>query len=312
MQQVHASILNGAICLQMGPPDPNVGDQCQQWKKLKNVTIAGGGLIDGSGSVWWSNTTNTRPTLLGLLWVDGLIIANLSLQNSPFWNVHPTFSNHIEIYNLNIYSPYTSPNTDGIDPDSSSNIYIHDCTIDVGDDCIAIKSGKDANGRAVGIVTENLLIERMQFKHGHGVAIGSEMSGGVRNVTLRNCDSTGTDRAVRIKSCRGRGGIVENIFYENFTVSNVTEVININMYYCTNPITPEGTPTFRNINVKNINASSATQAGEVMCLPESPCTNVSFNSIQVKTYVTGFTCEYAYGTQSNVSPPSCLLAPITE
>jgi len=239
--------------------------------------------------------------------INSLVIANLSLQNSPFWNVHPTFCNQIEIYNLNIYAPYTYHNTDGIDPDSSNNTHIHDCTIDVGDDCIAIKSGKDLNGRQVGMPTENLLIERMQFKHGHEVAIGSEMSGGVRNVTIKNCDCSGTDRALRIKTCRGRGGVVENIRYEDFTVPNVTEVININMYYCTNPITPEGTPTFRNIYANNFTASLATTAGEVMCLPESPCTNVTFNNIHVKNYTNGFTCEYAYGTQTNVTPPSCLL-----
>jgi polygalacturonase len=294
----------------LGPPNPDVGDQCTQWKKLKNVTITGGGIIDGSGSVWWGNTNNTRPTLLGLFWVDGLVIANLTIQNSPFWNVHPTFSNHIEIYGLNIYAPSNSPNTDGIDPDSSSNIYIHDCTIDVGDDCIAIKSGKDLNGRQVGIITENLLIERMFFKHGHGVSIGSEMSGGVRNVTIRNCDCSGTDRAVRIKTCRGRGGVVEYIYYDNFTVPNVTEAININMYYCDNPPTnASATPIFRNLFVNNLNATTSKQVGEVMCLPESPCQNISFTNIVVKSYTTAWTCEYGYGTQSNVTPPACLLPP---
>jgi polygalacturonase len=314
MENVHASLFNGGVCLQMGPPDPNVGDQCAQWKTLSNVTLTGGGTIDGNGAVWWGNTSGQRPTMFGLLWIDGLTLRNLTLLNTPMLFIHPIFSKNIEMSYLYIWAPPDSPNTGAICPDSSTNVYIHDCIIDVGDDCITLKSGKDLQGRQIGIPTTNVLIERMDYRHGHGVAIGSEMSGGIRNVTMRNSTCNGTSTSVRIKTCRGRGGVVEDIYYYDFNLTNVNEGINVNMYYCDNgPTNVSATPIFRNIHLSNIKGTAVSQAGEYKCLPESPCIDLILTNISVTgSYKTPNQCEYAYGTATNIFPESCLLPEFNE
>ena len=129
------------------------------------------------------------------------------MRDSPFWNLHPVYCDNVIIKGVTITSTIPSPNTDGIDPDSCSNVIISNVTIDIGDDCIAVKSGMDGQGRRIGRPSENILIENSHMFRGHaGVAIGSDASGGVRNVTIRDCYFHGTQRGLFIKSKRGRGG----------------------------------------------------------------------------------------------------------
>eukprot|EP00042_Codosiga_hollandica_P028180 m.146425 g.146425 ORF g.146425 m.146425 type:complete len:448 (-) comp52710_c0_seq1:41-1384(-) len=312
----HASLINGAVCLEfINTTEP--GDHCLQWTPLTNVFVEGGGVIDGQGAEWWAqcnptcpdgSNDNQRPTLLGLLWIDGLTIQDLSLMNSPFWTTHPTFCNNVLIQNLNIQAPANSRNTDGIDPDSSSNVHVTDCIISTGDDCIAIKSGKDLDGRTVGIPANNVLIENMQFGSGHGISIGSEMSGNVTNVVFYNCTCNGTESGARVKTMRGRGGFVENVTYDSFTLFGVGEGISIDMQYQTAPPTNvSATPTFRNITISNFTATSLTGGyGLFICLPESPCHELQLVDVSLSGK-SGYTCEYAYGTMTNVNPVACLL-----
>jgi len=148
-----------------GPIVPGSGDQCLWWDKLQNITIEGSlegqgpqPTIDGSGdSGWWDKQyMNDRPTLFGLMWIDGLVIRNLHLNNSAFWTLHPVFSNHILIENLNITT--VGPNTDGIDPDSCQDVLLQNCYVSTGDDCIAVKSGKDQDGLKINIPTKDVVV----------------------------------------------------------------------------------------------------------------------------------------------------------
>jgi len=227
------------------------------------------------------------------------------LINSPFWTVHPYSSNNVVITDIVVNNPPDSPNTDGIDPDSCSNVYIANSHISDGDDCIAIKSGIDYCGRMYNKSSENILIENCVFGYGHGISIGSEMSGGVRNVTIRNCIANNTQNGARVKTQRGRGGIVEDIVFENITLFNLQDDgIVINMFYSNLPPTnATATPIFRNIAIKNY-SGTVKAAGDFECLPESPCTEIVLENVNLKSS-NGFTCENVNGTTTNVSPKVC-------
>lgn len=311
----HASLINAAVCLEVQNSSAP-GDNCLEWTKKTNLILEGGGTINGQGAVWWDHCTPTcpdgsnntqRPTLLGLLWVNGLTIDNLHLANSPMWTTHPTFCQNVLIANLNITAPSNSPNTDGIDPDSCSNVFIADCNIGTGDDCIAIKSGKDLDGRAVNISSNNILVEHCHFTTGHGISIGSEMSGNVTNVVFRNCTCDGTETGARIKTMRGRGGIVEDVIYEFFELTNVGQPISINMEYQSAPPTnASATPTFRNFTISNFFSTDTTgNAGEYNCLPESPCTEMTMINVD-NAGGSGYQCQNAFGSMVNVNPEACL------
>jgi hypothetical protein len=195
--------------------------------------------------------------------------------------VNPVYCEDVTIDGLTILNPDDSPNTDGINPDSCRNVRISNCHIDVGDDCIAIKSGKDEDGRRVGKPSENITITNCTMIHGHGgVVIGSEMSAGVKNVTITNCVFDGTKNGVRMKTQRGRGGTVENFRVSNIVMRNVRNAIRLNMFYHNIPPEPvsERTPCFRNIHIANISVDGAKEAGYIKGLPEMPIQNVTVSN----------------------------------
>jgi len=294
MRMMTASLLNGGRCKKMKndwnelPPYIH-GDQCEEWEKLKNVTLKGSGTINGNGAE--SGFTNDkiysafRPTLLGLTWIQGLTITDLTIINPTFWTVHVLFCKDVYIARLKIDSinPIPIHNGDGIDPDSSSNVFIEDCHINTNDDVIAVKSGKNADGRLVGIPSNNITVINMSFEHGHGVAIGSEMSGGVSDVLISNITCNGTGAGVKIKSERGRGGIIENVVYENIKLSNIGQAIIIQQHYNGDKSVGEA-PTFKNITLRNIQALDDTvvNVGQVDCLllGES-CVDIKFENIDL-------------------------------
>ena len=150
-----------------------------------------------------------RPPFIQPVRCKKVKIEGVKIVNSPFWTVNPEFCDNVTIKGITINN-VPSPNTDGINPESCRNVHISDCHISVGDDCITIKSGRDAQARRLGVPCENITITNCTMLSGHGgVVIGSEMSGSVRKVTISNCVFDGTDRGIRIKSTRGRGGVVE-------------------------------------------------------------------------------------------------------
>jgi polygalacturonase len=157
-----------------------------------------------------------RPPFIQPIDSNNIIIENITVRNSPFWNTNPVFCENITITGVSVEAPNTAGNTDGIDPNSCKNMIITNSRFDVGDDYIAIKSDRDLQGRRIGRPTENLIIKDCLMLRGvNGVAVGSEQSGGVRNVSISNCIFNGTDRGIYLKSTQGRGGIVENIRFNN-------------------------------------------------------------------------------------------------
>jgi polygalacturonase len=274
-------------------------------KDLTDVTITGKGTIDGNGSVWWgeaekarqkvSGFTLPRPNLIVLTRCQNVRLENLTVQNSPKFHFVPTECEGVVISNVTILAPERAANTDAIDPSSCKNVLITRCHIDVGDDNIAIKAGKKLAERE--FASEDITVTDCTFLHGHGVSIGSETAGGVRNMTVRNCTFENTDNGLRIKSQRGKGGIVENINYSDITMKNVNPAITLTCYYMNNssgdttrpvgagtnstPTIASNTPVFRNIHISNLKATCPKAAGIISGLPESLISNVVFENVQI-------------------------------
>jgi polygalacturonase len=229
-----------------------------------------------------------RPQFIQLFDSKNILIKEVTIRNSPFWNINPVYCENVTITGVRIEAPYPSPNTDGIDPDSCKNVHISDSIIDVGDDCIAIKSGRDVQGRRIGRPTENVVINNCtMFRGMSGVAIGSEQSGGVRNVTVTNCTFKGTDRGFYIKSKRGRGGVVENIRYTNITMTDIRrEAINIDLFIHTKlnsksePFS-ESTPVVHDIQFSHIRGNANHGSVELKGLEESPLENIKLSDVEI-------------------------------
>ena len=241
-----------------------------------------------------------RPPMIQPVDCQRVRIEGVKLQNSPFWTCNPIYCDDLTVHNVTIINPEHSPNTDGINPDSCSNVHISNCHISVGDDCITIKSGRDEDGRRVGRPCENITITNCTMLNGNGgVVIGSEMSGDVRKVTISNCVFDGTDRGIRIKTTRGRGGVVEDVRVSNIVMSRIPRApFNLNMFYSSAPEEPisERTPTLRNIHFSDIIVKDCPKAGFILGLPERPAENITFNNIQIEAK-TGFVCKDAHGIE---------------
>ena len=239
-------------------------------------------------SDYYKNTLKRRffrPPFFQAYKSKNIRITGVKFMNSPFWTINPIFCDNITIDGITINNP-TSPNTDGINPSSCSNVHISNCHISVGDDCITIKSGRDAEARQLNVPCQNITITNCTMLNGHGgVVIGSEMSGSVRKVTISNCVFDGTDRGIRLKSSRERGGIVEEIRVSNIVMKNIQrEAFMFNLMYDRNlPEEPvnEKTPTFRNIHISNITGSEVRQACRMIGIPEMPVQNISFSDINI-------------------------------
>jgi len=233
----------------------------------------------------WDNNNFLRPAFIQFYDCKNIQIKDVTIVNSPFWTVNPELCDNVTVTGVTIKNPADSYNTDGINPSSCSNVHIANCHISVGDDCITLKSGRDEDGRRIARAAENITITNCTMLNGHGgVVIGSEMSGDVRKVTISNCVFDGTDRGIRIKSMRGRGGVVEEIRVSNIVMKNIRyEAIKMNMEYQkteNEPIT-ERTPRFRNIHISDLTASETKQAGSLLGLNEMYIENVTFNNINI-------------------------------
>ncbi len=304
-------------------------------RKARNLAIRGEGIIDGNGEPWWNThrgnkagkrpgpsspmemrlaalngpakdqpsggggreTQFLRPPLLQFLSCEGVSVEGVTLRNSPFWTVHPVFSENVSIRNVRIENPSDAPNTDGIDVDSCSEVSIVGTTVDVGDDCIALKAGSGPQGLAEGKPTRNVSISNCTFLHGHGgVVIGSETAGGIENVDVTNCRFVGSDRGIRIKSRRGRGGTVQNLSFRNLVMEKVLAPLTINLYYNCGAKASDSealfsqaaaevtalTPKIRNIGVSNLVAAEClASAGFIVGLPESKIENLSMENCAI-------------------------------
>ena len=283
---------------------------------VENIAIKGRGIINGHGKKWWDfvegykeeqprskwqylfDSVNKnmllpddprqmkrgflRPPFIQPMYCKNILIEGITITNSPFWTVNPEFCENVTVNAVTISNP-PSPNTDGINAESCKYVHISNCHISVGDDCITIKSGKDLPGRTKAMSAENYTITNCTMLRGHGgVVIGSEMSGDVKKITISNCVFDGTDRGIRIKTARGRGGVVEEIRVDNIIMTNIKEqAIVLDMQYAKTQPEPvsERTPKFRNIHLSNITAQT-NEAIYINGLAEMPVEDIAFSDIQ--------------------------------
>lgn len=268
--------------------------------ELENVAICGRGTIDGRGKMWWEKhraraLDHPRPRLVSFGRSRNVLIEGCTLTNSPSWTIHPYECDNVTVNKVTIVNPPNSPNTDGINPESCRNVHIANCHVDVGDDCVTIKSGKEDEGRDRLTPCENIAVTNCTMVHGHGgVVIGSEMSGDVRNIVISNCVFVGTDRGIRLKSRRGRGGVVEDIRVSNVVMEGVLCPFIMNLYYGPGawgaeriadrsawPV-DEGTPRFRRIHFSHITAREVQYAAAFLYgLAEMYIEDVSFDDIAI-------------------------------
>jgi polygalacturonase len=218
-----------------------------------------------------------RPSFVEFYRCKNILIQGITIKNTPFWILHPTLSRNITIDSVTTTS--LGPNNDGCDPESCSDVLIRNCFFQNGDDCIAIKSGRDRDGRRVHVPSKNIIVENCQMKDGHGgVVIGSETSGGVENVFAQNCvmSSKNLERAIRIKSNSCRGGTLKNFHFRNITVGEVHEaVVKINMHYanekgadCNYP------PSLSGVYVDHVTSKQSEYAVYIEGLEDKPVTNI--------------------------------------
>ncbi len=236
----------------------------------------------------WHGTLDRRffrPPFIQMLHCKDIRIEGVKIINSPFWTINPQFCDNIFVRGVTLVNP-PSPNTDGINPESCRNVHISDCHISVGDDCITIKAGRDAQARNIGVPCENITITNCTMLSGHGgVVIGSEMSGSVRRVTISNCVFDGTDRGIRLKSTRGRGGVVEDIRVSNIVMYNIKrEALVFNLKYSKMPEEPmsERTPIFRNIFVSGVSVRNVNTPIKIVGLEEAPITDIVLRDIFIQ------------------------------
>lgn len=265
----------------------------------ENVSITGQGTLDGNGFYWWEQfrakkLPHARPFLVCFQRCNRVTIEGIRLINSPVWTIHPLYCHNVSIQGVSIQNPADSPNTDGIDPNACTHVRITNCHIDVGDDCIAIKSGTEDT--PIKHPCENIIISGCTMAHGHGgVVIGSEMSGGVRNVVVTGCVFQHTDRGIRLKTRRKRGGTVENLLFSSILMEDVACPFVFNMhYFCGKngkekyvwdrapyPV-DEGTPCLRDVRIHQVTVVGATASAGFLCgLAEQPVERVSLSDVTV-------------------------------
>ncbi|OWM74381.1 probable polygalacturonase [Punica granatum] len=290
-------------------------------QNLRDVVITGhNGTINGQGQIWWKRyrqklLNHTRGPLIQIMWSSDIVLSNITLQDSPFWTFHPYDCKNVTVKNVTILNPiFQAPNTDGIDPDSCEDMVIEDCYISVGDDAIAIKSGWDQYGIAYGRPSKNILIRNLVVRSmvSAGVSIGSEMSGGVSNVTVENLLVWDSRRAVRIKTAPGRGGYVRDITYRNLTFDNVRVGIVIKTDYNEHPdegYDPKALPALKGITFSGVHGQGVRVPVRIHGSEEIPVKNVTFWDMSVGTTYKKkhiFQCAFVQGRViGSVFPAPC-------
>jgi polygalacturonase len=279
------------------PKEPKTYTDWITAEDCQDLAITGEGTIDGQGQPWWDTyrTVNGvaptgllhRPQMIRLANCTRVLVQDVTLTNSPNFHLIPQQCQDVTIDHVTIKSPKDAPNTDGIDP-SGWNFHITRCTIDTGDDNIAIKASKAIKpGRPS---CENFLVEDCTFRAGHGMSIGGQTPGGLRGLIVRNCTFEGTEAGVRMKAPRGDGGLVEDCTYENLTMTRVKVPIYITSYYpsipkdvekdAAQPVGPK-TPIWRNIRISNVTVADSPEAGRIIGLPEMPVSNLVLSNVRI-------------------------------
>ena len=310
-----------------------------QWKAL----LKSGGFTNAKGDLWYPDSTSyrgsvvsdafnvpqgltteeewnsvktyLRPVLIGIRNCENVLLEDCLFQNSPCWNIHPLMCKNVIINNITVRNPWYSQNGDGLDVDSCENVLVINSSFDVGDDAICIKSGKDEDGRRRARPCRNLIVDNCIVFHGHGgFVVGSEMSGGVENIKVSNCRFLGTDVGLRFKSCRGRGGVVKNIYIEDIVMMNIpTEPLLFDLHYggksaveaAAEGASPfdveyveadETTPQFRDIYIKDVVCSGAARAMYFNGIPEKNIENIVVEDCEIVS-TKGADLRYSNGVQ---------------
>jgi Endopolygalacturonase len=307
---------------------------------ITNLQLTGEGTVDGSGERWWREYWDTRkrekddtdphfkvprPRLIHIIRCQKVLVRDLFLKDSAFWNLQLTYCDGVEIHNLKIRAPHEpikAASSDGIDIDSTRDVLITGCDIECDDDAICLKAGRDADGLRVNRPTENVIIRNCHVGHAAGlVSFGSETAGGIRNVRIYDCRAdNGCGEVVRLKTRMGRGGIVEDVLYENIQADGIRQAFNFNMDAFGTTWLPEqfrepsppdrATPVFRKITVRNLTAKNCGAAGHLTGLPQSPLRDITLENVNIEAKG-GFTIRNALRIQFRnvivngkpVSPP---------
>jgi polygalacturonase len=291
-----------------------------------DIAVTGPGKLNGNARKWWDwksketrrgfemgaqgvpveqrvfGTTEAaiRPSFVSFVSCTNILLEDFTIGSGPNWTIHPIYCQNTTIRGVKVLTD--GPNNDGIDPDSCRDMLIENCVFSTGDDCVVLKSGYNEDGWRVGRPTENIIMRNCVSKRGHGgLVIGSEMSGGVRNVFMENCEFEGTDRAVRIKSRADRGGVVERIYARNLKVKDMKrEVVIMNMDYGSDrsQILTNQPPVFRDMLIENIVGDGAPTAILLTGMAESPIANIRFRNMTIQStrgvvasHVTGLTFD---------------------
>jgi polygalacturonase len=271
---------------------------------LTDIAITGPGTIDGSGAIWWiwsdkaarryppGRLIYPRPRLVELRDCQRLHFDGITLSNSPMFHLHALQCEDMLIENVRVYSPSDSPNTDALNV-GGNRIIIRNCHIDNGDDQVALQSG-----------TQNVLVENLTCLHGHGISIGSPTNKGLHHIFVRHCTFDSSDNGIRIKSYRGRGGLVQDIHYSDLTMTNVNRAIDINLLYNGNANTKTDVgprqangqtkliPELHHVTIDHVKITRTTYAGRILGLPELPVSDIQLNDVSIEADY-GFTIQDA-------------------
>ena len=285
------------------------GVECYNYKPLiyakdcENITVTGKGILFGNGQSWWhwkklqqqaatalceaqsknippeqrifaTREAALRPSFLQLISCKNIVLEHFTIQDGPQWTIHPVYCEHIKIREVHVETQ--GPNTDGLNPDSCSDVLIENCTFRTGDDCIAINSGLNEDGWRVNKPCHHVEIRHCDFLGGHvAVAIGSGMSGGVYDIYVHDCTVHDTQRGIRLKSMRGRGGYIRDVEFSNITIENVQEeAIQVSMNYESSTAVPvsDKAPVFSGVRFAAIHSKNAKIGMALRGLAESPLT----------------------------------------
>ncbi|MCI8804523.1 MAG: glycoside hydrolase family 28 protein [Clostridiales bacterium] len=303
-------------------------------KAWKSIVESGGVVVEGEEEIWWPTEAAMeankaiipnpsilkdeklcekyrdylRPVLVNFTKCENVLIDGPTFQNSPAWAIHPWLCENMIIQNINVRNPWFSQNGDGIDVDSCKYVIVKNSTFDVGDDALCVKSGKNEDGRKLAVPCEFVRFENCTVYHGHGgFVIGSEMSGGVKEIYVKDCTFIGTDTGLRFKSCIGRGGVVEDVFIDGINMTEISkEAIVFTMGYDMDTkegqsVKTEEIPEFKNIEIKNILCGKAETAISIMGLSERPVHHITFENVNITSKKPVFFEKAENIVQKNVS-----------
>ncbi|MGD0734997.1 MAG: glycoside hydrolase family 28 protein [Terracidiphilus sp.] len=294
-----------------------------------NVSITGDGVIDGAGETWWQmaraikdagvmGSDHPRPRLVVFDHCKHVRVEGVTIQNSPMWQLVLYYSDDVTIRNIKVLAPARSPNTDAIDPFSSSHVVIDHVFADVGDDNIAIKSGA-INSPGPDDPSRDITITDCTFLHGHGLSVGSEIAGGAQNIRAERIHFEGTDNGIRVKANRDRGNDVGHLYFRDIDMKDVKNALVISEYYpkilppdsdAPQPVT-RLTPHFHDITIENLRATGGASAGAIAGLPEAPITAVVLHNVKIEAQ-SGLKISFAEVSGDNLEVKVSEGQPITK